>query len=185
MILNRKKCKELIICFLKRTVKLQPFVIAKCELKTVQSYKALGLTIQSSLKWNEHTQSIIVKASKRFHILRILRRCVISPADLIKVYIALIRSILEYSCEVWGNSITQYQSIDLEIVQKRVMHIIFLTCSYDKALEIVGCERLDSRHAKICISTLCRIIKQGSLEQHVLQTSSPPQHPKFTRSITI
>ena len=176
MILNPKKCKELRICFLKRTVELQPLVIGGCELKIVQSYKALGLTIQSNLKWDKHPRSIIVKASKRLHILRILRRCGIQPVGLIKTYMVLIRSILEYSCEVLGNSITQYQSVDLERVQKRVMCIIFPSCSYGEALKFAGCERLDPRHMKICINTLSKIIKQGLLKEHVLQTRETVHH---------
>ena len=50
MILNPKKCKELRVCFFKGTVELQPLVIARLEI--VQSYKALGLTIQSNLKYS-------------------------------------------------------------------------------------------------------------------------------------
>ena len=64
------------------------------------------------------------------------------------------------------------------------MHIIFPTCSYDKALEIAGCERLDSRHTKICINTLCRIIK-GSLEQHVLQTRKTVHHHNTQNSLDL
>ena len=53
MILNPKKCKELTICFLKRSVELQSLEISGCELEIVQSHKALGLTIQNNLKWKE------------------------------------------------------------------------------------------------------------------------------------
>jgi hypothetical protein len=96
MILNPIKCKELRICYLKRSVEFQPLTIAGRALEIVQSHKALGLTIQNNLKWDEHIRSIIAKGSKRLHILRILRRSGILPADLIKIYSALIRSILEY-----------------------------------------------------------------------------------------
>jgi hypothetical protein len=109
MIRNPIKCKERRICYLKRTVEFQPLTIAGRELEIDQSHKALGLTIQNNLKWDEHIRSIIAKGSKRFHILSILRRSGILPADLIiNVYFALIRSILEYSCEVWSNSLPQY-----------------------------------------------------------------------------
>ena len=81
MILNPKKCKELRICFLKRSVELQPLEISGRELEIVQSHKTLNLTIQNNLKWDEHIRSTIAKASKRFHILRILRRSGIPPLD--------------------------------------------------------------------------------------------------------
>ena len=99
MIRNPIKCKELRICYLKRSVEFQPLTVAGRELEIVQSHKALGLTIQNNLKWDEHIRSMIAKGSKRLHILRIL------PADLIKIYFALIRSILEYSCDVCPNTI--------------------------------------------------------------------------------
>ena len=182
MILNPKKCKELRICFLKRSVELQPLEISGCELEIVQSHKALGLTIQNNLKWDEHIRSIIAKASKRFHTLRILRRSGIPPLDLIKIYIALIRSILEYSCEVWTNSITQYQNEELERVQKRVMRIIFPGRTYDEALIIANCERLELRRKKICINTLRKIITQGPLKENVLQTRETVHHYNIRNS---
>ena len=182
MILNPKKCKELRICFLKRSVELQPLEISGCELEIVQSHKALGLTIQNNLKWDEHIRSIIAKASKRFHILRILRRSCIPPLDLIKIYIALIRSILEYSCEVWNNSITQYQNEELERVQKRVMGIIFPGRTYDEALIIANCERLELRRKKICINTLRKIITQGPLKENLLQTRETVHHYNIRNS---
>jgi hypothetical protein len=80
MILNPIKCKELRICYLKRSVELQPLTIAGRELEIVQSHKALGLIIQNNLKWDKHIRSIIAKGSKRLHILRILRRSGILPA---------------------------------------------------------------------------------------------------------
>ena len=85
MILNPKKCKELRICFLKRSVELQPLEFSGRELEIVQSHKALGLTIQNNLKWDEHIRSIIAKASKRFNKLRILSRSGIPPLDLIRI----------------------------------------------------------------------------------------------------
>jgi hypothetical protein len=161
MILNPIKCKELRICYLKISVEFQPLTIAERGLEIVQSHKALGLTIQNNLKWDKHIRSIIAKGSKRLHILRTLRRSGILPADLIKIYSTLIRSILEYSCEVWSNSLPQYHSDELERLQKRVMRIIFPGLSYDEALVMAGFKRLDNRRNTICIKTLSKIIKHG------------------------
>ena len=83
----------------------------------------------------------------------------IPPVDLIKIYIDPISSILKYSCEVLGNSITRYQTDELGKVQKRVIRITFPGRSYDEALEIASCERLDIRRKTMCINTLYKIIK--------------------------
>jgi hypothetical protein len=158
------------ICYLKRSIEFQPLTIAGRELEMVQSHKALGLTIQNNLKWDEHIRSIIAKGFKRLHILRILRWSGILSADLIKGYSALIRSILEYSCEVWSNSLLQYHSDELERLQKRVMRITFPGHPYDEALVMAGCKRLDNRRNTIYIKTLSKINKHGPLKEHVLQT---------------
>ena len=67
--------------------------------------QSLGLIIQNNLKWGEQIFSTITKASKRLYALRIFSRggvpLGVPPADLINSYYALIRSILEYCCEVW------------------------------------------------------------------------------------
>jgi hypothetical protein len=157
------------ICYLKRSIEFQPLTFVGRELEMVQSHKALGLTIQNNLKWEEHIRSIIAKGFKRLHILRNLRRSGILSADLIKRYSALIRSILEYSCEVWSISLLQYAD-DLERLQKRVMRITFPGHPYDEALVMAGCKRLDNRRNTIYIKTLNKIIKHGPLKEHVLQT---------------
>ena len=43
---------------------------------TVMIHKVLGVTIQSNLKWE-----VVAKASKRLHILRVLKRGGVPPAD--------------------------------------------------------------------------------------------------------
>ena len=182
MMLNAKKCKELRICYLKRPVDFQPLTIAGRELETVQSHKILGLTVQNNLKWDVHIRSLIAKVSKRFHILRIMNQCNVPPVDLIKLYIALIRSILEYSCEVWSNSLTQRQSDDLERIQKRVMRTIFPGHTYDDALAKAGCERLDVRRNTICTNTLRKIINQGPLKEHVPQARGTAHHYNIRNS---
>ena len=65
------------------------------------------------------SQSISVK-----YALRVLSREGVPPAaDLINVYHALIRSILEYCCEVWNYAIPGYLSDELEKVQNHQYQI--------------------------------------------------------------
>ena len=62
-------------------------------LESVDVRKVLGVKIQSNLKWELHINEVIAKASKRLHNLRVLKRGGVPPADLLKVYFALIRSV--------------------------------------------------------------------------------------------
>lgn len=62
----------------------------------------LGVTINDSLTWSDHVSNIIKKCNRRFFILRKLKPYFNSD-DLVKIYSAMIRSILEYAspCFVW------------------------------------------------------------------------------------
>ena len=70
MKLNAKKCKELRISFKHDNPETPPLSTDEQQIETVQSHKVLGLTIQSNLKWNEHINSVVSKASKRLYIIR-------------------------------------------------------------------------------------------------------------------
>ncbi len=123
MKLNPKKCKEMIVSF-RRDIEQPPptLVVENISLERIESHKVLGLTIQNNLKWDLHISEIIVtKASKRLHILRVLKRSGVSPFHLLRVYFALIRSLLEYCCLVWHSSLTINLSDKIERVQKRTM----------------------------------------------------------------
>ena len=62
------------ICFLKDPIEFPHLKIDDQQLELVTSHKVLGLVLQSNLKWNNDIESIVTKASKRLHKLRILRR---------------------------------------------------------------------------------------------------------------
>ena len=159
-----------------------PLLIDGHSIETLRSHKVLGLTIQNNLKWDEHIYEIVSKASKRLHILRVLRRSGIPPADLLTVYIALIRSILEYSCEVWHSSISCYLSDKLEKIQKRALRIIYPEQTYKDALLLAGITKLETRREDLCLKTLTKITRGGPLTQYVTQTRSN-EHNYFIRSL--
>ena len=101
MKLNAKKCKEMRISFLKDPIEFPLLKIDDQHLEFITSHKVLGQVLQSNLKCNNHIESIVTKASKRLHILRVLRPVGVESNDLINICIALIRSLLEYCCVVW------------------------------------------------------------------------------------
>ena len=86
---NPKKCKERIVTF-RRDIEHPPtsLVVDNISLERVETYKVLGLTIQNNLKWDSHVSEIVTKASKRVHILRVLRRNGVSSPHLLQVYIS-------------------------------------------------------------------------------------------------
>ena len=62
--------------------------------------------------------------------------------DLVRVYIACIRSIFEYCCVVWSSSLTIAQGEALERVQKVSLKVILgpVYVNYQSALSVVELE---------------------------------------------
>ena len=125
MRLNVKKCKEMLH-------------INGNPLSIVSSFKVLGVTFNDHLKWNDNVNILVKKASKRLYILRILRRSGVPSADLLPVFLALVRSVLEYACTVWHirASLPDYLSNKIEHVQKRALHVLYPGLHYIDALQI-------------------------------------------------
>ena len=113
---------------------------------------------------------IVKKASKRFHILRVLKRCEIPLHELVLIYYALIRSVLEYCCIVWHNSLPAYLADSIERVQKRVLNIILLDRSYREALSELHCSRLNERRDALCERTIKKITDGNRLSHLLPQT---------------
>ena len=150
MKLNTSKCKEMLMCFLRKRPEIQPLCVNGKVLETVKSHKVLGLIIQDNLKWNKHIEKSTSKASKRLHIIRVLQRGGVPPQDLLHIYYAPVRSVLEYCCVIWHNSLPKYLSKNIEMVQKRALCIILPGTSYSEALAKLNYPRLNDRRTFLC-----------------------------------
>ena len=96
-----------------------------------------------------------------------------SPSsDLINLYYALIRSILEYCSKLWNYAMLRYLSDELEKGRKRAIRIIFPDHSYDEALQLANCTRRSNRRDKMCITIL---EKSLSVQVHYLNTLQSPR----------
>jgi hypothetical protein len=106
----------------------------------------------------------------------------IPSANLLTEDIALIRSILAYSCEVWHNSISCYLFDKLEKIQKWALHIVYPEQTYKDALLSAGITKLETRCEDLCLNSLTKITRGGLLTQHVTQTRSN-EHNYFIRPL--
>ena len=117
--LNPIKCKEICTC-LKRTPPCFSQVAREgVEFELVSSAKVLGVVISSDLKWSAHIDSITTKAAKRLYLLRQLKGAGIAHSVLIRFYCSVIRSILEYACQVFHCNLPLYLSEEIERIQCR------------------------------------------------------------------
>ena len=141
------------------------------------SLKVLRVTVQSNLKWDFHVNEIVGKSSKRLHILRVLKRSGAPPhRDLLRVYFALIKSVLEYCCPVWHFSLSAQISERIERVQKRTLRIIFPVSLYEDALKLSGCTTLCARRDLLCAKTFEKIKEPGSRLHHLIPPTRAPAH---------
>ncbi len=123
MRLNIKKTKEMVIHIgLKSSVSDVPMLeVQEQHIERVATFKLLGVIFNSKLTWDDHVAYIVGKASKRIFSIRQLMRAGVKTCDVIVVYCSVVRSVLEYACEVWHPGLTNAQSDVLEAVQRRCL----------------------------------------------------------------
>jgi len=114
MSLNVKKTKELCISFFKKPVQFDNLTSAGTEINIVDNFKPLGVTMSSDLTWNTHINVIYAKASRRLYTLRNLKGSGAPPKDIMSVYSAFIRPVLDYACQIWHFSIPQHLNHQIE-----------------------------------------------------------------------
>ena len=150
MKLNHKKCKQMLINFLKYKAfdENQIFVDGN-PVETVSSFKLLGVWISKDLSWNTHVDMVLKKANSRLYALRLLKKAGLQSSDIVQIYISFIRSGIEYASPVWS-SIPKSLSDLLESVQKRALKIAYPALSYEESLQTSSLQRLSIRRDVFC-----------------------------------
>ena len=98
----------------KKNTPLAPPTIAGEVVEEVKSFKFLGTTISSDLKWDENFSSAIKKAHQWLFFLRQLKKFKVSHSILTQFYRTAIESILTFSITVWYSSACQKDKDQLE-----------------------------------------------------------------------
>ena len=73
------------------------------EIAPLTSVNILGLEISANLSWRNHIEGIAKSASKKLGVL-FKCRSFFSSAELLQLYVGLIRPCVEYCSHVWGGS---------------------------------------------------------------------------------
>ena len=125
------------------------------------------------------------KSYTRLSLLCKLKFIGMNLKDLVRVYIAYIRSILEYCCVVWNSSLTIAQDEALERVQKVSLKVILgpAYVNYQSALSVLELETLKIRREKLCISFAKKCIKS---QRHIaLFPVEPVAHNHQLRNVEL
>ena len=159
--LNPSKCKEMSLDLLQyNSCVLRPSVVGNAIVERVASFKLLGVYISRDLTWFTHVDYILKKANKRLYILRALRRSGVSVPDMVNIYCAVIRSVVEYASPVFSD-LPAVLCCALERMQKRALSIILPGVSYQEALCQSGLAPLEVRRAESCVNFM-KSVKSGN-----------------------
>jgi len=127
MVINPKKTKEMRIDFARNPPTIQDIVINGQNIEQVKHSKLLGVTISDNLTWNLHVENITKKASQRLFFLRLLKRANVSIDKLVKVYCSLMRSVLEYACQIYHGGLTKTHLEKIEsILRFLILHSLVM-----------------------------------------------------------
>ena len=108
--------------------------VNRLNFERTPSARILGMTVRNVFKWNDHVEVITSKASKRLNLLKQLKGAGINHEDLVLFYCNVIRSTLEYSCQLFHQSLPNYLSDEIERIQRRALRIIYPSLKYRDAL---------------------------------------------------
>ncbi len=117
LILNTAKTKEMILDPTKIRVH-HPVVIEGSMIEQVNSYKYLGVFINSSLKWSTRTEYLCGKLCQRIHFLRRLRLFGVCRKIMKTFYNAVLRSLITYGMTAWYGVLTVQLKTKIEKIVK-------------------------------------------------------------------
>lgn len=163
MALNVKKCFHLTFT---RNINhfITEYKIKNVSLSKVSSTRDLGVIIDSKINFREHISNITFKASKALGFVLRNTKNFKHPKTKIILYNALVRSHLEYCCQVWAPFYDVYKS-RIERVQRWFLNSITYNMmktgqlnSYDKRLKFFELETLYKRRQLSDLMFLYKIV---------------------------
>ena len=134
----------------------------------VSKVKLLGVTINSTLTWNDHIEEIVKKASRKQYFLVQLKRAKVPAREIVAYYCACIRSAIDYACPVFHYSLPKYLQEDLERIQKRALACIYPGRRYEDALSLAGLASIHDHHESLSKSLFRSIVSDSKNKLHAL-----------------
>ena len=141
------------------TVSVPNLLLNGLPLQIVNSYKYLGFIISSDLSWSNHIEYICNKAKRMLGILYRQFSSNSNETALIRLYLTLVRPLLEYGAEVWHPHLIK-DTLALENVQKLALRICSKQwqMSYFDLLDRFKLPTLENRRLFLSLCTFFKII---------------------------
>ena len=121
-------------------------------LEVIYQTKLVGVIVDSTLSWGPHVEYTVKNASKKLWLLVRFKSRGATQDQLLTLFQLKIRCIAEFAAPAFHGALTNQQSDDLEMVQKKAFAIILGKGykSYNNALKVLGQEKLHARRLKLC-----------------------------------
>ena len=127
MKINYKKTKIIHFNFCKKADILPLLNFPGCDpLEVIYNTRLLGVIISSNLSWTAHVKDITERATKKLWVLVRFKAMGGTINQLVTVYLARIRTTLEFAAPVFSSSLTQEQSKKIEMVQKKPLQLFLV-----------------------------------------------------------
>ena len=150
MKINSSKTKEMLVSFSRSPPDVPGIQINGEEIKRVSECTLLGVVLNDKLNWQDNVDKLFKKASSRMYFISQLKRTRMASSEIVKVYISLVRPVLEYACQVWHGGLTEQQSDLLESIQERALRLAFPSMDYNQALQVANIMTLHQRREELC-----------------------------------
>ena len=150
MKLNTTKTKEMLISFCREPPVVPKISVDGDPLERVECVTLLGVKLSANLTWNNLVDAIIKKSQSRLYCLNMLKRAKVDPKDILQIFCARIRPILEYAAPVWHGGLTKELTDSIEDLQKRACKIALPSLSYEEALNSLSLPTLKERRVSVC-----------------------------------
>ena len=118
---NQSKTQNLLISC-RRDSNVPILSMADQILPQAASLNILGMEISNNLSWTSHIKTIASSASKKLGFLFRARKY-FTPPQLLLLYKAQIRSLMEYCCHIWGGASPSSLSV-LDRIQRKAIRLI-------------------------------------------------------------
>ena len=143
----------------KQKQRAPPLTFGNTPIEEIDSHKHLGVTLSHNLSWGEHIDDTIASAGKRVDVLNALK-FKLDRETLERLYLAFVRSKLEYASIVWDNCTNEQRDL-IEQVQYRAGKIVsgaINRTSKDIVYQELGWHRLAERRQNQRLKVFHKIV---------------------------
>ena len=122
------------------------------QLEVIYQTKLVGVIVDSTLSWGPHVDYTVKNASKKLWLLIRFKNLGATQDQLLTLFQLKIRCLAEFAAPAFHGALTQQQSNDLEMLQKKAFAIILGSGyrSYRNALEKLSQDTLYTRRLQLC-----------------------------------